>query len=230
MKNMVDIGTTALRPSSVRPRRSRPGANRPFATPRLLDLSIATLALIFLLPLFVLIIAAIRILDRGPAFFSHQRLGKGGLSFGCLKFRTMVVDADVRLAALLQDDLAARAEWEATQKLTRDPRVTPLGRFLRASSLDELPQLVNVLRGEMNLVGPRPIVAAERPFYGRRFEAYARVRPGISGLWQISGRSDTSYRRRVACDVLYVRRRGLATDLKVLILTIPAVLAARGAR
>lgn len=195
-----------------------------------MDVSIAALALLFLLPLFVLIIASIRLFDRGPAFFSHQRLGKGGLSFGCLKFRTMVVDADVRLAALLQDDLAARAEWEATQKLIRDPRVTPLGRFLRASSLDELPQLINVLRGEMNLVGPRPIVAAERPFYGRRFEAYARVRPGISGLWQISGRSDTSYRRRVACDVLYVRRRGLVTDLKVLVLTIPAVLAARGAR
>lgn len=227
---MVDIGTTALRSPSVRPRRSRPGANRPLETPRLLDVSIATLALIFLLPLFALIIACIRLLDGGPAFFSHQRLGKDGLSFGCLKFRTMVVDADVRLAALLQDDLAARAEWEATQKLTRDPRVTPLGRFLRASSLDELPQLINVLRGEMNLVGPRPIVAAERPFYGRRFEAYARVRPGISGLWQISGRSDTSYRRRVACDVLYVRRRGLVTDLKVLVLTIPAVLAARGAR
>lgn len=227
---MLDIGTTALPATSVRPRRSRPGANRPLATPRLMDVSIAALALVFLLPLFILIIACIRLFDRGPAFFSHQRLGKDGLSFGCLKFRTMVVDADVRLAALLQDDLAARAEWEATQKLTHDPRVTPLGRFLRASSLDELPQLVNVLRGEMNLVGPRPIVAAERPFYGRRFEAYARVRPGISGLWQISGRSDTSYRRRVACDVLYVRRRGLVTDLKVLALTIPAVLAARGAR
>ena len=136
----------------------------------------------------------------------------------------------MRLAALLQRDLGARREWEATQKLTHDPRVTPLGRFLRASSLDELPQLINVLRGEMSLVGPRPIVAAEKPFYGRRFEAYARVRPGISGLWQISGRSDTSYRRRVACDVVYVRRQGFLTDLQVLLLTIPAVLAARGAR
>jgi exopolysaccharide production protein ExoY len=228
MNTMVDIDTGILRPRPLGPRRSH--ARGPVATPRLFDLLIAGGALLFLLPLFFVIVAAIRMSDRGPAFFSHQRLGKGGRAFGCLKFRTMVTDADVRLAHLLQTDLAARAEWESTQKLTRDPRVTPLGRFLRSSSLDELPQLLNVLRGEMSLVGPRPIVAAERPFYGRRFESYARVRPGISGLWQISGRSDTSYRRRVACDVLYVRRRGLVTDLKVLVLTIPAVLAARGAR
>ena len=228
MNTMVDIGTAIERPQSAGLRRFRSGS--PIATPRMFDLLIAGLALVFLLPLFGLIIAAIRASDRGPAFFSHQRLGKGGNAFGCLKFRTMVTDADVRLAALLQNNPAARAEWEETQKLTNDPRVTPLGRFLRASSLDELPQLLNVLRGEMSLVGPRPIVAAERPFYGRRFESYARVRPGISGLWQISGRSDTTYRRRVACDVLYVRRRGLVTDLTVLILTIPAVLAARGAR
>lgn len=230
MKSMVDIGTAVLRSPSASPRPSRSGPGKPLATPRVFDLSIAAVALLFLVPLFVTLIAAIWLSDRGPAFFSHQRLGKGGRAFGCLKFRTMVPDADVRLAALLQHDLAARLEWETTQKLTRDPRVTPLGRFLRASSLDELPQLINVLRGEMNLVGPRPIVAAERPFYGRRFEAYARVRPGISGLWQISGRSNTTYRRRVACDVLYVRRRGLVTDLKVLVLTIPAVLIARGAR
>lgn len=194
------------------------------------DLTIAAVALVFLLPLFAIISICIWLYDRGPVFFSHTRLGKDGLTFGCLKFRTMVTDADVRLAILLQNDLEARKEWEATQKLTNDPRVTRLGRFLRASSLDELPQLINVLRGEMSLVGPRPIVAAERVFYGRRFETYAMVRPGISGLWQISGRSNTSYRRRVACDVLYVRRRGLMTDLKVLVLTIPAVLAARGAR
>jgi len=230
MNFMVDIGTAVLRSPSVRPRRTRSGPDRPVATPRVFDLLIAAVALIFLTPLFIVLIAAIWISDRGPAFFSHQRLGKGGRSFGCLKFRTMVPDAEIRLAALLQRDLAARLEWETSQKLTRDPRVTPLGRFLRASSLDELPQLINVLRGEMSLVGPRPIVAAERPFYGRRFEAYARVRPGISGLWQISGRSNTTYRRRVACDVLYVRRRGLVTDLKVLVLTIPAVLIARGAR
>lgn len=228
MNTMVDIDTGVLRPRSSKGRRS--GKRGPVATPRMFDLLIAGSALLFLLPLFCLIAAAIRLSDRGPAFFSHQRLGKGGRPFGCLKFRTMVVDADIRLAALLQSDLAARAEWEATQKLSNDPRVTRLGRFLRASSLDELPQLINVLRGEMNLVGPRPIVAAERPFYGRRFDAYARVKPGISGLWQISGRSDTTYRRRVACDVLYVRRRGLVTDLTVLVLTIPAVLAARGAR
>lgn len=227
---MVDIGTAVLRSPSARPRPSRSGPGRPVATPRFFDLSIATVALVFLIPLFVFLSAAIWLSDRGSPFFSHQRLGKGGRAFGCLKFRTMVTDADVRLADLLQRDLAARTEWETSQKLTHDPRVTPLGRFLRASSLDELPQLINVLRGEMSLVGPRPIVAAERAFYGRRFEAYARVRPGISGLWQISGRSNTTYRRRVACDVLYVRRRGLVTDLTVLVLTIPAVLIARGAR
>ena len=227
---MAHIGTAAVRSPTARRRSSRAGARRPVATPRLFDVGVAASALVFLMPLFLVIIACIRISDGGPAFFSHRRLGKGGLMFGCLKFRTMVTDADVRLAALLQRDLGARREWEATQKLPHDPRVTPLGRFLRASSLDELPQLINVLRGEMSLVGPRPIVAAEKPFYGRRFEAYARVRPGISGLWQISGRSDTSYRRRVACDVVYVRRQGFLTDLQVLLLTIPAVLAARGAR
>lgn len=230
MNSMVDIGTAVLRSSSVGPRPSRSGPGRSVATPRIFDISIAALALIFLLPLFAALIVAIWLSDRGPAFFSHQRLGKGGRTFGCLKFRSMVTDADVRLAALLQRDPEARAEWEASQKLTRDPRITPLGRFLRASSLDELPQLINILRGEMSLVGPRPIVAAEKAFYGRRFAIYARVRPGISGLWQISGRSNTTYRRRVACDVLYVRRRGIVTDLKVLILTIPAVLIARGAR
>ena len=227
---MVDIGTSLLHARAGRRPSLRSGPQRPIATPRAFDLSIASLALLFLLPLFLVIGVAIWLSDRGPAFFSHQRLGKGGRAFGCLKFRTMVTDADVRLATLLQNDLIARAEWESSQKLTHDPRITRLGRFLRASSLDELPQLINVLKGEMSLIGPRPIVAAERPFYGRRFEAYARVRPGISGLWQISGRSDTSYRRRVACDVVYVRRRGLMTDVKVLVMTIPAVLAARGAR
>lgn len=229
---MVEIGTVTVPSTIPSPRfgRRRSGGARPIGTPRAFDLTIALLALIFLLPLLTIISLSIRLFDRGPILFSHQRLGKGGVPFGCLKFRTMVTDADVRLAHLLQHDLAAREEWNISQKLTHDPRVTPLGRFLRASSLDELPQLVNVLRGEMSLVGPRPIVAAERPFYGRRFKAYAAVRPGISGLWQISGRSNTSYRRRVACDVVYCRRRGLVTDLTVLVMTIPAVLSARGAR
>lgn len=226
---MAQIGTSTL-PVRGLPRGRARLPRQPLATPRAFDVSVAALALVFLLPLLLLVALCVRLDDGGPALFRHSRLGQGGRSFGCLKFRTMVTNADVRLAELLQKDLAARAEWEATQKLSNDPRVTRLGRFLRASSLDELPQLINVIRGEMSLVGPRPIVAAERPFYGRRFEAYSRVRPGISGLWQISGRSDTSYRRRVACDVIYVRRRSLATDLKVLILTIPAVLTARGAR
>ncbi len=226
---MAQIGTHTF-PARGFPRRRAGLPRRPVETPRAFEVIVAALALVFLLPLLLLVALSIWLGDGGPPLFRHTRLGQGGRSFGCLKFRTMVTDAELRLAELLQRDLAARAEWEATQKLSKDPRVTPLGRFLRASSVDELPQLINVIRGEMSLVGPRPIVDAERPFYGRRFEAYARVRPGISGLWQISGRSDTSYRRRVACDVVYVRRRGLATDLKVLVLTIPAVLAARGAR
>ena len=189
---------------------------------------IAVLALIFVLPIMLGVGVAIFLQDGGPVVFAHRRIGRDGKTFRCLKFRSMAVDAEARLADLLAKDPQARAEWEADHKLRDDPRVTKLGAFLRKSSLDELPQLFNVLRGEMSLVGPRPIVEAEIPKYGRRFRQYCAVKPGITGLWQVSGRNDTTYRTRVALDCVYATRRSAWLDLKVLFCTIPAVLLRRG--
>ena len=166
---------------------------------------------------------------RRPALFSHGRLGEGGRRFKCLKFRSMRTDADERLHQLLASDPQARIEWARDHKLRQDPRITPLGVFLRRSSLDELPQFLNVLRGEMSLVGPRPIVEAEIPRYGHYFGHYCANKPGITGLWQISGRNDVGYRRRVAMDVIYARRRSLGLYLWILLATAPAVLLRRGA-
>jgi exopolysaccharide production protein ExoY len=140
----------------------------------------------------------------------------------------MCINADEVLRPLLSADMLANAEWRERQKLARDPRVTFFGRFLRLTSIDELPQLLNVLRGDMSLVGPRPIIWPERMRYGRYFEHYCRMRPGISGLWQVSGRNDMTYRRRVACDVMYTRRTSLSLDLRILLMTIPAIFAAEG--
>ena len=186
---------------------------------RLFDIVVAVLMLVFLAPLMALVAIAVFLVDPGPVLFGHARLGAGGKTFSCLKFRSMVLDAEERLQHLLLTDPAAQAEWEIGHKLKSDPRVTRIGAFLRRTSLDELPQLFNVLRGEMSLVGPRPIVAAEIRRYGRYFSDYCSVRPGLTGLWQISGRSDTSYRRRVALDVTYCRSRSAGLDVKILFLT-----------
>jgi exopolysaccharide production protein ExoY len=195
---------------------------------RALDITIAVCVLLFALPLLIAIALCVTAQDRGPAVFAHERIGKNGRTFRCLKFRSMVLNAEERLAALLERDAAARAEWERDHKLRRDPRITRVGDFLRKSSLDELPQLFNVLKGEMSIVGPRPIVVAEIPRYGRRFGHYCAVKPGITGLWQVSGRNDVSYRRRVAMDTIYARRKSFAWDVKLLFLTVPAVLFASG--
>jgi exopolysaccharide production protein ExoY len=199
-----------------------------FSASRVLDLVIAFAVLLFTLPLLVLIAVMIRLHDGGPALFGQVRIGEGGRKFRCLKFRSMVVDAEARLQALLASDPAARREWDVDQKLRRDPRVTPLGGFLRKTSLDELPQVFNVLRGEMSIVGPRPIIQAEVDRYGRGFRHYCRVRPGITGLWQVSGRNDVSYRRRVALDRVYARSKCLAVDLAIIARTVPTVLLRRG--
>jgi lipopolysaccharide/colanic/teichoic acid biosynthesis glycosyltransferase len=199
------------------------------AAERGFEIVVCAVALVFLAPLFLVLAAAIRAGDGGPVFFSQVRIGKGGRRFNCLKFRSMAPDAEDRLAHLLQSSPVAREQWRRDHKLKDDPRITPIGRFLRKSSLDELPQLLNVLRGEMSLVGPRPIVAAEVPRYGRYFQVYCAVRPGITGLWQISGRNEVSYRRRVALDVLYVRRRCFRLYMLVLLATVPTVLSRRGA-
>lgn len=184
-----------------------------------MDIIIALIMLIFISPLMVLVACAVFVVDPGPVLFAHGRLGQGGKTFKCLKFRSMVLDAEGRLLHLLASDPEAKREWEQGHKLKVDPRVTRIGAFLRRTSLDELPQLFNVLRGEMSMVGPRPIVVAEITRYGRYFTDYCSVRPGLTGLWQISGRSDTSYRRRVALDVAYCRSRSVALDIRILFLT-----------
>jgi lipopolysaccharide/colanic/teichoic acid biosynthesis glycosyltransferase len=189
---------------------------------------IAVIALIFLAPVMLGVALAVFLQDGGPVLFAHRRIGKGGRYFYCYKFRSMAVDAEQRLASLLANDPEARAEWEKDHKLRNDPRVTKLGAFLRKTSLDELPQLINVLKGEMALVGPRPIVDAEVAKYGPRFASYCAVKPGITGLWQISGRNDTSYRTRVALDAVYAKRRNLIMDSYIIAATIPAVLLRKG--
>lgn len=179
--------------------------------------------------LFLAVAVAVRLSSPGPILYGQRRIGYLGRPFTAWKFRTMVADAD----RILQDHLAAhpeaRAEWEATQKLKDDPRVTPLGRCLRRASLDELPQFWNILRGDMSLIGPRPIVEAEIPKYGRLFALYSKVRPGLSGLWQVSGRNDTSYAERVALDSYYVRNWSLWLDIVIVAKTVLAVLRGRGA-
>ncbi len=213
------------RPAS---RADRLAALRPLAK-RAMDIAGAGLLLILTAPVFLLLALLVR-MDGGRVFYAHERIGRFGQAFGCLKFRSMVMDADKRLAALLERDPAARAEWESTRKLKNDPRVTWVGRFLRSSSLDELPQLINVLKGEMSLVGPRPVQAAElAAFYGAAAQHYMQVRPGITGPWQVSGRNDTTYAERVALDVGYVARPSLLNDIRILLRTPMAVLARRGA-
>lgn len=209
------------------PEPARP-AERSEAAGRILDIVIALAALIALLPLFLLLSIAIRLHDGGPVLFGHQRIGKDGNVFRCWKFRSMVIGAEERLQRLLADDPAAAREWRETQKLRNDPRVTPLGRVLRRTSLDELPQLFNVLRGEMSIVGPRPIVSSESVRYGHYYALYCRVRPGMTGLWQISGRSDISYLERIVLDAKYVASKTVLRDLRIMCLTVPRVLGFRG--
>lgn len=191
------------------------------------DLTLTTGIILTFLPLIAIIFAALLFQGR-PFLIRHQRVGRRGQLFPCFKFRTMVVNAEATLEQHLAASAEARAEWEATRKLKVDPRVTAFGHVLRKSSLDELPQLINVLRGEMSLVGPRPIVSAETRHYGSSMSFYEQVRPGLTGAWQISGRNDTSYAQRVALDCEYVATRSFRGDLSILLRTLPAVLAARG--
>lgn len=167
--------------------------------------------------------------DGGPAIFAHRRVGQTGRSFPCFKFRTMHVDAERHLRELLATDPAARTEWEREFKLRNDPRITPIGHFLRRTSLDELPQLFNVIRGEMSLVGPRPIVDGELARYGDDVDYFLMVRPGMTGLWQVSGRNDTSYDTRVYLDTWYVKNWSLWYDIAILFKTIRVVFKREGA-
>jgi exopolysaccharide production protein ExoY len=198
---------------------------------RLLDIVGALFLLIFFLPFIILIPAAMLIADPGPIVFGHDRVGFQGRKFRCLKYRSMVVGSSDILRELLEADPLAKAEWEAERKLRNDPRVTWLGRMLRISSLDELPQLINVLRGEMSLVGPRPVEESElRSNYAGAEVCSKLARPGLTGLWQVSGRSNCSYQQRVSLDLQYVSNWSLWLDIKILARTVIVVLGGQGSR
>ncbi len=200
----------------------------PCAMKRGFDIIAASLALVMLSPLLVLL-ALVTASDGGPVFFAHKRIGRNGKSFQCLKFRSMIIDAAAVLKKHLADNPPARAEWDKDHKLKDDPRTTRFGSLMRRLSIDELPQLLNVLRGDMSLVGPRPIVIAEASRYDSDISHYYRVRPGVTGLWQVSGRNDVSYSERVQMDAWYVRNWSLWLDIAIICKTVPALLARRGA-
>lgn len=196
---------------------------------RFLDVAVAGLLLLPAIPIGALIALAIRLETRGPVFFAHTRIGKGRRHFRLWKFRSMVADAPAALEGHFRKHPADRIEWARSHKLKDDPRVTRVGRWLRRSSLDELPQVWNVLRGEMSMVGPRPIVEAEVPKYGPALSLYTEVRPGLTGLWQVSGRNDTTYRERIELDSEYVRNWSLCMEARVLLKTVSVVLFGHGA-
>lgn len=195
----------------------------------LVDWLLALVIFVCASPLFVVLPILIKLTSRGPVFYRAKRLGKNGRTIRVWKFRSMYADADVRLKNLLEKNPAIAAEFRANFKLRHDPRVTPFGSFLRKTSLDELPQLLNVFRGEMSLIGPRPIVEAEIPYYGKSYEIFSSVKPGITGLWQCSGRSDTGYDERVALDVHYIFNWSPWLDLWIVLQTALSVVFQKGA-
>ncbi len=197
-------------------------------TKMLMDRLGAMVGLFLLAPVFLIVYLKVRS-DGGPAFYFQNRVGKDGKPFKCWKFRSMVVNADQVLKEILDKDPEARAEYAKDFKLKNDPRITKFGHFIRKSSLDEIPQLYNVLKGEMSLVGPRPVVKAEEVYYGDKFEQYTAVRPGITGLWQVSGRNDVSYEQRVALDTWYVQNWSVWTDIVIIFKTTFVVLYRKGA-
>jgi Undecaprenyl-phosphate galactose phosphotransferase WbaP len=196
----------------------------------LLDKTLAVIAFAALSPFFVVVPLLVKLTSAGPVFYRQARLGRNGRKIRVWKFRSMYADAEARLEKMLSSDPAVKAEWEANFKLKNDPRVTPLGRFLRKTSIDEFPQLFNVFSGDMALVGPRPIVEAEVPLYGKAYPTFSSVEPGITGLWQASGRSGTDYARRIALDTYYVLNWSPWLDIWIMKKTVGAVLFMRGAQ
>ncbi|MEY7792685.1 exopolysaccharide biosynthesis polyprenyl glycosylphosphotransferase, partial [Klebsiella pneumoniae] len=195
---------------------------------RAFDIFGALAIIIVLSPLLLYISRKVK-KDGGPAIYGHERIGKGGVPFKCLKFRSMVINSKEVLTALLESDPESKKEWDETFKLKNDPRITKIGGVLRRTSLDELPQLFNVLKGEMSLVGPRPIITAELERYNEEVEYYLLSKPGMTGLWQVSGRSDVDYETRVYLDAWYVKNWSMWNDIAILFKTISVVLRKDGA-
>ncbi|MEP4196173.1 MAG: sugar transferase [Aliishimia sp.] len=190
---------------------------------RFFDLALVLILAPVLMPV-ILVLWLLVQRDGGAGFFAHSRIGRNGVQFNCWKVRTMVVDSKERLAQHLNENPEAAAEWARDHKLANDPRITRLGSLLRKTSLDELPQLWNVLRGDMSFVGPRPVVLDEMPKYGKHQETYLSMKPGVTGLWQVSGRNDVSYEERVLMDVDYSRRIGLLYDVSLILKTAATVM------
>lgn len=209
------------------PHRAAP-AIRPRLWKPVFDRTAALLGLILLAPLLVTVAALIYLRDPGPVLFAHTRIGKDGKPFDCYKFRTMAVNGDALLERHLADDPQAAQEWRETRKLRHDPRVSPLGQVLRKASIDELPQLINILRGDMSVVGPRPIVTDEVHHYGSVIHDYLSVRPGLTGLWQVSGRNDVGYGERVLLDREYARNHSFWGDVRIILRTVAVVIAQKG--
>ncbi len=225
-QNSIGIKTTYLR--KLTKEDLKPLVNE--KTKRIFDIVVAILLIPFLLPIIGFIALLIKLDSRGPIFFAHTRVGKDGKPIKVYKFRTMCVDAEEKLKELLRKDPEARKEWETYFKLKNDPRVTRVGRFLRKTSLDELPQIFNVIKGDMSFVGPRPVVKEEiEKYYKDLAVFYYKVKPGITGLWQVSGRNDTDYNLRVRLDIQYVLNWSFWLDLLIMLKTIKVVLKREGA-
>jgi len=197
---------------------------------RLVDIVGALFFFLVFGPVYFMVALGVRISMGGPVHFWHHRFGENGKRFRFYKFRSMVHNADVVLEEFLSENHIARAEWDTFQKLLHDPRITPLGRFIRKLSLDELPQFWNVLKGDMSLVGPRPCMERQRSLYGRQWHHYCTVKPGITGLWQVSGRNRLPYSKRVELDAYYVDNWSLWLDIKILFKTVKTVITAEGSR
>ena len=191
---------------------------------RLMDIFFSIIVLFFGIPIFIIIITLIKFSSYGPIFFYQKRLGQNNRVFKCLKFRTMYPESEDILKNLLENNISIKEEFNSTHKIKNDPRITPIGKVLRKTSLDELPQFLNVLRGEMSIIGPRPVVKEELKKYSSNINKFLSVKPGISGLWQVSGRNKLTYAKRVELDLRYVKEYNLIMDLRIIIRTIGVVL------
>jgi lipopolysaccharide/colanic/teichoic acid biosynthesis glycosyltransferase len=228
MLKSVASQSFTLDPTTRLEMRVRTISNFNRALKRVLDITIALTGLVLTFPFLVILSIALQIDSPGRLFFAQQRVGRDGKLFQCLKFRTMREDSLEVLKNLLASCPESRREWEQDHKLRNDPRVSRFGKIVRALSLDELPQMINILKGDMSVVGPRPIVISEIPKYGRFYRFYKSAKPGLTGLWQVSGRNDVSYSQRVQLDREYTQRASLSFDLMIMARTIPAVLGAKG--
>lgn len=197
---------------------------------RIFDIAFSLLVIILGFPIYALVALAIGRSSKGKVIYSHERIGRGGKPFRCYKFRTMYADADHRLHELLKDNPSLQEEWNRYRKLKNDPRITPIGKFLRKTSMDELPQFWNVLRGDLSIVGPRPVVYEEViHYFGEKAAKILSMRPGLTGIWQVSGRSNTCYQTRVRLDEAYVDQHSLYLDIMLILKTIPSMIFSKGA-